>query len=78
VTGLGEFLAIVYSGQFEKSSPNFWANFLNANIFSYILKNGLGHILGDFFTNSSGHPVSVGPCHRASVNIKMLLCRAKK
>jgi hypothetical protein len=35
-----------------------WATFVNGKI--YVLpnfdKNGLGHILGDFLTNSSGHP----------------------
>jgi hypothetical protein len=28
--------------------------------FHYLIKNGLGYILGDFFTNSSGHPGSGG------------------
>jgi hypothetical protein len=52
---------IVYFGKFEnyKSSPNFGATFSYGKLFALILtKNVLGHILGDFFATSSGHPVS--------------------
>jgi hypothetical protein len=62
VTGLGEF------------SPNclLWADFLKLGTYPAIPgyfflhvrinfdENGLGHILGDFFSNSSGHPAFDG------------------
>jgi hypothetical protein len=39
-----------------KSSPKFWATFFHGKSSTLVLtKNGLGHILGDFLTNSSGH-----------------------
>jgi hypothetical protein len=39
-----------------KSSPIMWATFLSGKRYEFISKkNGLGYILGDFFTNSSGH-----------------------
>jgi hypothetical protein len=44
---------------FEKynSSHPFWATFFNGKSYALILtKNELGDILGDFLTNSSGHP----------------------
>jgi hypothetical protein len=46
-------MVIVYFGQFIENyikRPQFGATF------STVYKNGLGHILGDFFANSSGHP----------------------
>jgi hypothetical protein len=48
--------AIVYSGQFFKKNTevalNFWLLFPQSTYFVLILaKNGLGCILGDFFTN---------------------------
>jgi hypothetical protein len=45
---------------FEKyrSSPNLLATLPFGKIYALIVTNkGLGYILGDFFTNSSGHPV---------------------
>jgi hypothetical protein len=51
---------LVYLGQwFEnyRSSVYFWNTFFNST--SYVLsltKNCLGYIVGDFFTNPSGHP----------------------
>jgi hypothetical protein len=40
-----------------RSSAHYWTIFLHLISYIFILsKNGLGHILGDFFTNSSGHP----------------------
>jgi hypothetical protein len=39
-----------------RSSPHFWTTFFHCKSDVLILtKNGLGYILGDFFTNSSGH-----------------------
>jgi hypothetical protein len=38
-------------------SPKFWASFYHGKSYVLILtKNVLGNILGDFFTNASGHP----------------------
>jgi hypothetical protein len=55
-------LAIVYFGRFKKncnSSPHFCAIFpLRIDYVLNLTKIGLGYILGDFFTNSSGHPAS--------------------
>jgi hypothetical protein len=43
-----------------RSSTGNWATSLHGKIAVLIIaKNGLGYILGDFFTNASGHP---GPC----------------
>jgi hypothetical protein len=51
---------IYYFGQLienYKNSPQCGTTFLTARILQYFgQKNGLGYILGDFFTNSSGHP----------------------
>jgi hypothetical protein len=42
------------------SIAKFWATlFHSASYVLVLIKNGLGHILGDFFTNSYGHPGSV-------------------
>jgi hypothetical protein len=55
VTGLGEIVAIrrffIVGHFFEnfRRSTNFWATF---STYSILTKNGLG----DFFTNTSGHP----------------------
>jgi hypothetical protein len=71
VTRLGEFShdifahwATVYSGQF------FLENYRSSSLFSTVRamhwfwrKNGLGYSLGDFFTNSSGHPAAVQHSH---------------
>jgi hypothetical protein len=50
--------AIVYFGQFFRDEAEmFWLLFFHGK--SCVLKltpNGLGSILGDFFTNSFGHP----------------------
>jgi hypothetical protein len=64
VTRLAEFFAdfaIVFFGQFFlifQSRPNFWRYFfLTVKLVCINCgKKGLGYILGDFFTNSSGHP----------------------
>jgi hypothetical protein len=38
-------------------APMIWATFFNGNSSVLIItKNGLDYILGDFFTNASGHP----------------------
>jgi hypothetical protein len=57
--------AAVYFGQFIenfKSYPNYWASIFHDTryVHTYLTftKNELGYILGDFFTNSSGHPVT--------------------
>jgi hypothetical protein len=67
---LGEFSshwAIVYFEQFFvncKSSPQFWATLSHSLGYALILaKNGLGYILGEFFSNSSGHPDPEGRVH---------------
>jgi hypothetical protein len=63
VTRLGEFPPI---GQlllwafFENYiiTPNVWATLFRGKRYALILTtNGLGYSLGDFFNNSSGHPV---------------------
>jgi hypothetical protein len=65
---LGEFWpqnwAIVLCEQFfsEKYKSSLYKEQLCFRGKTYVLiltKNGLGYILGDFVTNSSGHPVSV-------------------
>jgi hypothetical protein len=41
----------------NRIGPIFWATFCHGTIYVLIMtKNGLGSILGDFFTNPSGHP----------------------
>jgi hypothetical protein len=41
----------------DRSSTNNWASFINGKSYALITtKNGLGYILGDLFTNASGHP----------------------
>jgi hypothetical protein len=41
------------------NGPHFWATFFNRRGYTLIWQeNRLGYILGDFFTNSSGHPGS--------------------
>jgi hypothetical protein len=51
---------IVFFGTFfnEKNRPKVYiGNFFRSKSYELILtQNGLGNILGDFFTNSSGHP----------------------
>jgi hypothetical protein len=51
---------IVYFGQFHEKytiSPNVCVTYVQGkNYVSTLAKNGLGYILGDFLTNSSGHP----------------------
>jgi hypothetical protein len=52
---LGSFLKIMYM-----SSAYFWATLFHGKCYALILtKNGLSYILGDVFTNSSGHPEGV-------------------
>jgi hypothetical protein len=52
--------AIVYFGHYfdnYRSTANYWATFLHSTSYVLILTNTwLGYILGDFFTDSSGHP----------------------
>jgi hypothetical protein len=46
---------IDYFGHLIKNYK-FWGHFYHGQVFSIIeTKNGLGFILGDFFTNLSGH-----------------------
>jgi hypothetical protein len=51
---------IIHFGQLlenHKSSPHFWATFFYGNGYLLIFTiDGLGHVLGDFCSNSSGHP----------------------
>jgi hypothetical protein len=63
VARLGEFSPIeslFTLGSFVKNyrrSTNIWATYLNGKSYVLIIsKNELGDILGDFFTNASGHP----------------------
>jgi hypothetical protein len=60
VTRLGDFLPfgpLFTLSWFLKITADFWANLYYSKIYALILaKNGLGNILGDFVTNSSGHP----------------------
>jgi hypothetical protein len=59
---LGSFLKIIKAAQLLC---------LHGNIYVFVLtKNGLGYILGDFFTNSSGHPARV----RKSVRTYVQYC----
>jgi hypothetical protein len=49
--------AVVFFFENDKSSVISWASFFHGTSYVFILtKNVLGYILGDFFTNSSGHP----------------------
>jgi hypothetical protein len=57
------YYAIVYSGNFyanDRSGRNCWLLFIHGKIYLLIFDKKctyiLGFILGDFFTNSSGHP----------------------
>jgi hypothetical protein len=52
---LGSFLRL-------RKYPKILGNFFRSSGFVVLIlaKNGLGYILGDFFTNSSGHPVADG------------------
>jgi hypothetical protein len=41
-----------------RNSPDYWATHFRDKSYVLIMtKIGLGYILGDFFTNASGHPV---------------------
>jgi hypothetical protein len=58
---LGEFLPIgqlfTLGSLLKLQKPKFWATCIRVKHFVLILKDiGLGYILGDFFTSSSGHP----------------------
>jgi hypothetical protein len=77
VTGLGEFsplgdllLWAVFSKTTSKA-PILSAIFLILSHVIILPKNGLGHILGNFFTNSSSHPASKGG--RLSLNCRSLI-----
>jgi hypothetical protein len=54
--------AVAYFLQFIKiyrNSPQFWASFYESvDDVLIFTKNCLGHILGDFFTSSSGRPAA--------------------
>jgi hypothetical protein len=54
--------AIVFFGQFIENyriSANSWATFFHSISYALIFtKKWFGHILGNFFTHSSGHPVA--------------------
>jgi hypothetical protein len=52
---------VVYIGlviKIYRHGANFWITFSQQTGQAFIVtKNGLGNILGNFFTNSSGHPI---------------------
>jgi predicted membrane protein len=51
------YCVFVYFGQFFRNSRNLWATFSTVKIHAQILTNiVLGYILGEFVTDSSGHP----------------------
>jgi hypothetical protein len=54
----GCLLRAVFLKTTEVCSRHFWATFIHGSSYVLILQvNGLGYILGDFLSNSSGHPV---------------------
>jgi hypothetical protein len=63
---LGEFGGYFTLGSFVKiaeEAQNFWLIFPPSLDYALILtKHGSGYILGDFVTNSSGHPEFVDIC----------------
>jgi hypothetical protein len=67
--------ANVYFGQFFENYriiPHFWTTFFTGE--NYVListKNGLGFILGECFTNASGHP-DPEPCLFQSLAVSLL------
>jgi hypothetical protein len=70
VTRLGDFLPVgllfTLSTFLLLNYPKFWATFFHGNIYALSLtKNDLGHILGDFPTNSSGRPAPLWPSFEA-------------
>jgi hypothetical protein len=53
-----------YLFKYCRTSPQFWASLFAGLFYALIMtKNGVGYILGDFFTRSSGRPAN-------SVNFK--------
>jgi hypothetical protein len=57
VTGLDEFSPTEYFGQFlEKYNSGYTFLAIFSLVEGHFDKNGLGYILGDFFSNTSGHP----------------------
>jgi hypothetical protein len=61
--GRPDWAIVFYFGQFFDNYPfgsDFWATFLHGKSYDAftLTKNGLGHILGEFVTSTSGHPVS--------------------
>jgi hypothetical protein len=54
---LGDFFTLGSFLKNYRNSPPLWATFIHGfdNVFN-VDKNVLGYTLGDFFTNSSGHP----------------------
>jgi hypothetical protein len=81
VTRLGEFStfwATVFFGQIQKL-PKFSGYFFHGKRCVLILtKNGFGHVLGDFLTNSSGHPGFDRRFRKKSEEIRRLAEREKK
>jgi hypothetical protein len=68
-----------------KSRPHFCATFFPSTGYELILtENGLGNILGNFFTNSSGRPVhrtkqaSHGGLRSDGANAKIFLSRVAR
>jgi hypothetical protein len=58
----------VYFGYFfqikEIAYIDYWATYFHGKSYVFVLaKNGLGYILGDFFTNASGHPGKKQDCY---------------
>jgi hypothetical protein len=53
---LGDSLLWVFFCENDRNSTNNWSTFFHCKSCPLIFKkNGLGYILGDFFTNASGH-----------------------
>jgi hypothetical protein len=75
VTRLGEFSPKVWlltlgSGLKITKAANFYGVlFPMVPVIINLTKNGLGYILGDFFTNSSGHPA----CHCAGTGVMITI-----
>jgi hypothetical protein len=58
---LGDFLLWVFFENSRSTLNQFWGFFFHGKRYVFILtKMGLAPFLGDFFTNSSGHPACRG------------------
>jgi hypothetical protein len=80
VTRLGEYLPVGWLFTLEEfflnsgSKPNFGCFYYKKVTFMYIsITMGLGHILGDFLTNSSGHPDR----HNVFCQDPLLICSSR-